>query len=110
MTDRDDDRLDRLLRHDARAALADDGFTTRVMGALPARAQASRGWLKPALVLGSAALGSALAYVFAPADSNVAQGFIDLVQLRALTPAAIAGLALFASMLLAAIILAADAD
>jgi len=75
--------IDRLLHDDARAGLPDNGFSARVMGALPPRAPAQSGWLTPALVFGSAALGSALAIVFAPAGSSILQGFADLVQLRA---------------------------
>jgi hypothetical protein len=107
----DEDRLERLLREDARSPLADDGFTLRVMGALPVAAGAApRAWLKPALVLGSAALGSLLATLFAPAGVSVTQGFLDLVQWRGLTPAATAGLALAGAMLVSAIVLAADSD
>jgi hypothetical protein len=80
------------------------------MGALTPHHVQTRNWIRPTLVLGSAALGSVLAFVFAPADVNIAQGFVDLAQLRTLTPAAVAGLALVAAMLLSAIVLAADAD
>ena len=39
------DKLDRLLLRDAQAALPDDGFSARVMGALPARGKpAHRAW------------------------------------------------------------------
>ena len=105
------DKLDRLLRRDAQAALPDDGFTARVMGALPARrVPESRRWLTPVLVLGSAALGSALALALAPAGANVAQGFIDLATSRGLTPAAMAGLAMTGALLLSAIVLAIDTE
>ena len=46
--------LDRILRHDARLELPDEGFGQRVMGALPARVVKERPWLRPALVMGSA--------------------------------------------------------
>ena len=66
-----------------RKPLPDDGFTARVMGALPSRVETVRhAWLSPALILGSAALGSALAIVFAPAGANIVQGFFDLAAAR----------------------------
>ena len=103
------DKLERLLRRDAAIALPDDGFSARVMAALPARAEAiHHAWLKPALILGSAALGSALAIAFAPAGSNVVQGFFDLAAQHPHTPAAMAGLALSGTLLLCAIVLALD--
>ncbi len=44
------DKLDRLLLRDAQAALPDDGFSARVMGALPARGKpAHRAWLGPTM-------------------------------------------------------------
>ena len=111
MNDFTPDKLDRLLRRDAQADLPDDGFTARMMGALPAPAEAlHRAWLAPALILGSAALGSALAIAFAPAGANVVQGFFDLAALPTLTPAAVTGLAMTAALLLSAIVLALDAE
>ena len=111
MIDSTPDKLDRLLRRDAQVPFADDGFTARVMGALPARAETvHHAWLSPALILGSAALGSALAIVFAPAGANVVQGFFDLASLRLLTPAAMTGLAMTGALLLSAIVLALDAE
>jgi len=112
MIPNDGDRLDRLLRHHARAAIDDDGFTTRVMNALPAHARyaAPRAWIKPALVLGSTALGSALAWLFAPDGVNAAQGMVDLVASRGLTPAAIAMLGMTITLLIAAIVIAVDTD
>ena len=105
------DKLERLLRRDAAATLADEGFTARVMAALPARAAARRRtWLDSSLVLGSAALGSALAIAFAPSGANVVQGFIDLASSRGLTPAAMTGLAMTGALLLSAIVLALDTE
>jgi hypothetical protein len=101
--------LDSLLREDARAPIADDGFSAKVMAALPASPRLSRSWFKPALIFGSAALGSVLAVAFAPAGS-VIQGFADLVQLRALTPAAIGAIAIGVALTISALVLAADAD
>jgi hypothetical protein len=114
MNSNDGDRLERLLRRDARATIGDDGFTARVMNALPlpspARYAARRAWLKPVLVLGSTALGSALALFFAPEGINSAQGIVDLVALRGLTPAAIAMLGMTITLLIAAIVIAVDTD
>jgi hypothetical protein len=110
MTDRhDDDPLDRLLRADAQLeaqALGAAAFEARVLSALPVP-RAS--WWKPVLVVGSAALGSVLALAFAPGDSSLLHGFVDLVQQR-YTPAAIAGIATCVALFAAAIVLAAEAD
>ena len=100
------DNLERLLRHDARIELSDDGFTTRVMGSLPARVTRERLWLRPALVMGSALAGSVLAVMFSPDASMLLQGFEDLVRLKAGTPAAIGGLALCGALLLSGLVLA----
>ena len=114
MTPNDDDRLDRLLRRDARAVIDDEGFSARVMAALPppspARSAARRPWLTPVIVLASTALGSALAWLFAPDGVNAAQGMVDLASLRGLTPAAIAMLGMTITLLIAAIVIAVDTD
>jgi hypothetical protein len=82
-----------------------------VLGALPPRVQSiHHAWLTPALVLGSAALGSALAIVLAPAGSNVVQGFIDIAASHAHTPAALTGFAMTGALLLCAIVLALDTE
>jgi hypothetical protein len=113
MTDiRHDDLLDRMLREDAmRAAhaLEDGAFEARVLAALPAPRARHATWWKPVLVLGSAALGSALALAFAPGDSSLIAGFVDLVHQR-YTPAAIAGIGMSFALLAAAIVVAAEAD
>ena len=105
------DKLERLLRRGGEAALPDDGFTARVMESLPSRAQATHhAWLQPALMLGAAALGSALAIVFAPAGADVVQGFFDLATSRGLTPAAMSGLAMTGTLLVCAVVLALDTE
>ena len=104
------DALDRLLREDAARLTADDAFTARVMGALPASHASAPTWFTPLLILGSAALGSLLAIAFAPAGTSVIQGFQDLVQMRGMTQPAVAGLALSVSLLVSALILATSAD
>ncbi|HUP30164.1 MAG TPA: hypothetical protein VM122_08335 [Usitatibacter sp.] len=100
--------IDTLLRDDARAALDDAGFTARVMGALPARAPQPRAWLRPVLVMGSAAVGSALAVALAPA--GLLGGFAEIIQWRAATPAALSALAISGALLASAVILATDLD
>lgn len=102
--------LERLLRDDARETLPDGGFTRRVMGALPPAVPATRAWLTPVLVMGSTAVGSVLAIAFAPQGLSIAQGFVDLAQMRGFTPAAVMALALGAALTASAILLAADAD
>ena len=99
--------MDRLLRHDARNELADDGFTSRVLGALPrVRARRERPWLKPVLVMGSAALGSGLAVALSPAGTALLSGFQDLMYMRTGSQGAIAGLAICGALLLSAVVLA----
>jgi hypothetical protein len=102
------DPLDRMLAEDARAGIADDGFTRRIMGALPA--PRTRPWLRPALVLGSAALGSALAVALSPGAGALLEGFRDLMQLRLLTTGAATGLGMSAALLVSAIIFAMHSD
>jgi hypothetical protein len=80
------------------------------MGELPAPAMRSRRWLQPALVLGSTAVGCVLAAMLAPVDVNIAQGFVDLAQLKGFTPAAIAGLSMAAVLLISAVVLATETD
>jgi hypothetical protein len=103
------DAIDRLLLGDASRDVIDEGFTAQVMGALPARRAAPRAWLRPALVLGSAAVGSILAVALSPAAGSLLLGFQDLVQLRLSTPAT-SGLALSLALLASALILALEAD
>ena len=100
--------LDQMLRDDARAPIDDAGFTARVMSALPARARQPNAWLRPVLVMGSAAVGSALAVMLAPA--GLMGGFAELAQWRALTPAALSLLAISGALLASAVILATDLD
>jgi hypothetical protein len=101
--------LDSLLRADARTLLDDGGFSARVVGALPPAA-ATRPWIGPVLVIGSAAVGSLAAALLAPAGGSLLQGFADLVQLRAFTPAAITALAMSGALLACALVLAFDSE
>ena len=58
----DKDPLDVLLR-EQQTYVEDDGFTTRVLAALPPR---RRTWLRPILLLGATAIGSALSIRWLP--------------------------------------------
>jgi hypothetical protein len=106
MTDTRTDPIERLLREDARRPVPDAGFTQRVATALPP--PRARAWLRPALVLGSAALGGALAWLFAPAGISLTQGFLDLARLQSQTPSALAAIAMALTMAVAAAVLAAE--
>jgi hypothetical protein len=104
------DALDRLLQQDARQGLADDGFSARVMRTLPPVQVRAPSWIMPLLILGSAALGSVLAVLFAPAGFSLVQGFQDLVQMRGMTQAAMGGLAIAGALMVSAVIFATSAD
>jgi hypothetical protein len=104
------DWIDKLLRDDATAELADGGFSRRVMSALPPRAQRRLGWFKPLLVVGSAVLGSVLAVALGPSDLSLIQGFVDVAHSRLGTPSAMTGLAMSLAFLVCAIVLAAETD
>jgi hypothetical protein len=101
--------IEQLLVEDAAARIADDGFSARVLSALPRPAARRSPWWKPALILGSTALGCLLAALFAPAGASVFQGVLDLASSHYLTPGAmfVAGTAL--TLAVAGAVLAADA-
>jgi hypothetical protein len=102
--------IDKLLRDDAWIEMPDGGFTARVMDALPAAQARDRSWLKPALVMGSTALGSVLAVVLSPVGGSLVAGFAELAHLRISSQGAIAGLALCGTLVLSAIVLATEPD
>ena len=104
------DAIDRLLAKDARDTVPDERFTLRVMEALPAPRARARAWLKPALILGSAALGSALAVALSPGGGQLFEGFKDLMQFRLLTAGALTGLGTSAALLVSAIIFAVSSE
>ena len=104
------DDIDRLLRDDATRGVADDGFSLRVLHALPRRRAGTVGWLKPALVFCSTALGCILAVVLSPAAGALVAGFQDLVQLQLGSPAAVSTLAICVVLLASAVVLAIDAE
>ena len=83
------DAVDRALREDALHAIADNGFTLRVMERLPVLARRAPPWFKPTLVAGSALLGAALAYAFAPAGTSFVQGIVALALCGALMACAL---------------------
>ena len=103
---RNDDWLDRQLREDARAPIEDQGFTNRVMSALPPTAE--RMQLKPALVLGSTALGGLLATVLAPVGPMVIEGARQLGHFDGFTPGIALLLAMTAILAIAGYVLAED--
>lgn len=107
MNDDRDDIPDRLLRDDARRRLPDEGFTLRVGQALPPR-QLRPAWLRPVLVIGSAAVGAVAAWILAPAGTSLAQGYVDLARLQSLTPSALSALGVAAAMSLTAVVLVAE--
>ena len=105
-----DDKLDRILRHDAATTRpGDDAFVRRVMEALPAR-RGARAWTTPMLVMGSAALGSVLAMALAPVPGGVVQAALDIAHLHMATPAALTVIGIAAALLASAVVLAADPD
>ncbi len=61
----ENDPIDVLLR-EQNAHIDDNGFTGRVLTALPPR---RRAWLRPAILLGATAIGSALAVRWLPWES-----------------------------------------
>ena len=107
MTKPETDWLDRRLRLDSEERLADDGFTQRVLHALPART--STRW-RTALVFGSTAIGSAAAVALAPVGPMVLQGFADLLRLHAFTTPAAAAVAMVAVLSISGLVLAVESD
>ena len=107
MNHRNDDWLDRLLREDARHPLGDAGFTNRVMGALPAPTTpypAFKTWL----IVGSTALGGLLAALLAPIGPLVLEGITQIAQLRGMTPAVTATLAMTVVLAVSGYVLATE--
>lgn len=104
------DPLDRFLRDQATAPIGDEGFSARVLHALPARRAAPRLWVRPALVFGSTALGAVLAIILSPATGSLLEGFGELAQLRMFSPAAVTAVAISCALLVSAVILAVDTD
>ena len=101
------DPIDRLLREDARRIVRDEGFSLRIARALPVP-RVTRPWLRPALVLGSASIGSAAAWLLAPAGTSLVQGFLDLARLQSQTPSAFAALGLALVMAVVAAVLVVE--
>ncbi len=111
MSDREyDDPVERLLRADALVELEDGGFSDRVLRMLPGPGAAARTRLRAILILGSTALGSALAASLGSLGPVLVQGFADLVAHHALTPQALTTIAMAATLAIAGYLLAAEAD
>ena len=103
------DSIDALLASDAQVPIADRGFSARVIATLGARHPAASPSLKPALVLGAATAGAAIATFVAPVGPTLLAGFTDLAALRADSPAAVAALLAAVSLAVAAFVLVEDA-
>jgi hypothetical protein len=99
--------IEQLLADDARTPLDDAGFSARVLRALPPPVP-RRAWLRPVLILGSAALGSVLAAAFGPEGASIAQGALDLATANYFTPGALALLGSALTLAVAGAVLAAD--
>ena len=78
------DPLDALLREQDKY-IEDNGFTARVVAALPRR---RRAWLRPVLLLGAVAIGSVLAVLWLPWGNLAVPDWSALVSLdtQVLTP------------------------
>ena len=105
---RNDDWLDRQLRADARVTLQDDGFASRVLAALPLPVPRMNPWLKPALVLGSTAVGGLLATLLAPVGPMFMEGASQLAHMRGFTPSVAALLAMTSVLVIAGWVLATE--
>ena len=105
---RNDDWLDRQLRADARRLLDDQGFTDRVLAALPSPVARLNPWFKPALVLGSTALGGLLASVLSPVGPMFVEGASQLAHMRGFTPSVAALLSMTAVLVVAGWVLATE--
>jgi hypothetical protein len=102
--------IDTLLREDAARLIDDNGFSERVLLALPARRAASRPWWRPALVLGSALLGSVLAVLLSPAIESPVAAVGEMLSSGVLSQAGFTALAIGAVLLLSAVVVAFDSD
>ena len=102
--------IDELLRADAAQAIPDNGFSERVMARLPAARPRQRAWWRPALVLGSALLGSVLAVVLSPAIESPVAAMRDILAYGVLSRAAVTALAIGGVLLASALVVAFDPD
>jgi hypothetical protein len=78
-----------------------------VMRELPAR-RSPQAWLRPALIVGSTALGSALAAALSPVGPMVLTGLAELGHFRGFTPELSAVLAMAAVLAISGYVLAMD--
>jgi hypothetical protein len=74
----DSDPIDALMR-EQNAHVDDNGFTGRVVAALPRR---RRAWLRPLILLGSAAIGAVMASRWLPWESLVLPDLSSLLSLN----------------------------
>jgi hypothetical protein len=107
MIERNEDAVDRWLREDARRSLADDAFTRRVVESLPRHAVRGSSF-RPALILGSTALGCALAALLSPVGPTIVEGLLELGRVRGLTPAVSAVLAMTVALAVSGYVLASE--
>ena len=73
------DWLEDALKRDDRY-INDDGFTARLVAALPARRK--RAWLRPVILGSTTAAGLALAFAFMPVGDYLTGSFVELFRAR----------------------------
>ena len=103
-------RLDDLIREDAAAPLPDGDFTARVMSALPPAPVRSPPWLRPALVMGSAVIGSAIAVALAPHESSFALALAEFLTRGVISQTMLTSLTVGGVLLVSAVVLAFDSE
>ena len=81
------DWLEKALRQDV-PYIDDAGFTARVVSTLPKRRK--RAWLRGAILVGTAALGCAIALFVLPGTQFVTESIVTLLTARSLSPALLA--------------------
>ena len=102
--------IDELLRADAAQVIPDNGFSERVMAGLPAARPRQHAWWRPALVMGSALLGSVLAVVLSPAIESPMAAMRDILAYGVLSKACYTALAIGGVLLASALVVAFDPD
>ena len=105
-TDDPRDSLEARLATELRREIPDDGFSARVVAALPP-ARVPRDWTLP-LVAAAALTGCAIATFLVPVGPALLEGLRDLAASRALTPAAMGTLAALGALAATGAVVAAD--
>jgi hypothetical protein len=100
------DTLESRLLAEWRREIPDDGFSARVVAALPP-ARAPRDWTLP-LVAAAALAGCAVATFLVPVGPALLEGLRDLAASRGLTPAALGTLAALAGLCATGAVVAVD--